>query len=233
MRSGLLRKLSVDDLEDENGKIDCILIPVAVGLLPFFRSFFEEMKSEGAWASQEDWERGRKYWGWQEAQLFCDIKTQLENMAGLTRDLVVMQAKSLGLDYEEALEAPMPALAAALYDAEQVDSAEAMDAIYRHAVGTVRQTEIRDNNDQIACALIGALISVATSGQVPASIAAGACSVLRAGGSAALELLGDLIEYGIGNNATLGLRGSGDDPPTSLLSVVDELEEMLGYEDTT
>lgn len=223
---------------------DCVWVPIPCSLLPIIVGKVAELERRFEWASRIDWEQGyQAITRWEATLLSCG-----QNISGLLRDLNIVQAKSLGLNYSNDLAAVLPTLASDLETAEAADTTGILDSIYRHAVGTVRQTEIRDNNDQIACALIGAVVSLVSSGQIPAPIAQGACSVLRGGGQTALDLLGDLIQYGIGNNATLGLRGENPtDPSDNLLTalrgtseagatrnvadLLDTLSEKLGFDE--
>jgi hypothetical protein len=201
-----------------------VYVCIDVGMIRFIGEALNVLIRRSAWKTENDFLAARQKLLETKAALMAGCDTQL------IRDLSVLMAKAHRLDYTEALEASMPSLAAALYNAEQSDTTGAMDAIYRHGAG--EQSLEQSSNDN-TCALIGWLAMLLSDGVLSPAVASTACTVLKSGGQAALDLLGEANERGVGNNATLALRGSGDDPPTNLLDAVDELEAMLGYEGTT
>jgi len=67
------RKLTVDVIHNDENEIECKLVPIAIHLMPFFRSFFDQMKAEGTWLDEDNWLRARRYFGWQEAAMLCNL----------------------------------------------------------------------------------------------------------------------------------------------------------------
>jgi hypothetical protein len=71
------RKLKMPLLHDSEGNIECKMVPIATGLIPFFRTFWDSMRYQGAWETIEDFERARKYFGWQERMMLCNLEQKL------------------------------------------------------------------------------------------------------------------------------------------------------------
>jgi hypothetical protein len=72
------RKLQMPVLHDVDNNINCKLVPIATGLIPFFRVFWDSMRHQGAWETPEDWQRARRYFGWQERMMLCNLENKLE-----------------------------------------------------------------------------------------------------------------------------------------------------------
>jgi hypothetical protein len=182
-----------------------VYVCVDTGMIPFLAESMKPLLRRSAWKTEAEFLAAR--------QKVLEFKVAMMNGcdAQLIRDGFVLLAKAHGLNYSEALEASMPGLAAALYDAEQADTTSELDAIYRHeqtpaalgyaaglpsddpgydALDTLKQA-IADllttqqtqqtSDDHANCATLAAVATLLTEGAIPPAQAMTLCQVLKSG----------------------------------------------------
>jgi len=128
----------------------CIFVPIPIAFAPFCFGKIAELESELEWKTYTDWKLAYP--------VIAEIEEVFMNCMQLQKDLFVLQAKALGLDYIEALEASLPAGAAALYDAEQKDTTHALDTIHRFG-----NSPNQESQAQLVATIVKALLAALTS----------------------------------------------------------------------
>ena len=181
------------EFPSSNAPIDTryVFVCIDTGMIPFIAEAMTPLLRRAAWATEEDFLAAR--------QKLLEVKVALMNGCDsrVVRDGFVMLAKALNMSYSEALEAPLPGLSSALYEAEQADTGAAMDDIYRFGdLSPTQQTEQNRNFE----ALTLLLASLLTDGSLSPATISTLFATLKGGGEGATNLLQMLIDNGIGLN---------------------------------
>jgi len=176
------------------------MVCVRVRALPYVCAALNPLLRRAPWQDVASWQTARQdILEFKEALMSgCDMRVMT--------DLAVLLAKAHGLDFSEQLTAAMPALAAALENAETADTAGAMADIYRHSQETTK-------NDTNIEALGSVLVSLLTNGTVDPATAMAVIAAVRDGGPVATSALQSLLDTSIGkdnNQLETYIRGIAD-----------------------